>query len=239
MQPMPLTLDWQDIALRLALTVVAGALIGINRDDRGRPAGLRTTMLVCLAAAVAMIQANILLPTTGRADDSFVDLDLMRLPLGILSGVGFLGAGAILRRSNMVVGITTAATLWIVTVIGLCFGGGQLTLGITATVIALVVLWGLEHLETYIPRDRRATLSIVLDAKVMTPHDVIQELVDAGLKVSAQSVKYLDNADCAEVRYELRWRGLRQEAEPPLSLRDMAKRPGIKTLQWRPNNVQD
>ena len=128
---MPLTLQWGDIALRLVLTIIAGTLVGIDRSERGQAAGLRTTILVCLAAAVAMIQMNLLLPMAGKAPDSFANLDLMRLPLGILTGVGFIGGGAILRRGNMVQGVTTAATLWIVTVIGLCLGGGQLALGMT------------------------------------------------------------------------------------------------------------
>src|SRR5262249_23206233 len=123
---MPLTLSWHDIALRLALAVVAGMVLGLDRGEHGRPAGLRTTLLVCLAAAVAMIQTNLLMVTRGKAPDSFSVLDLMRLPLGILTGMGFIGGGAILRRENMVLGVTTAATLWFVTVIGLCFGGGQI-----------------------------------------------------------------------------------------------------------------
>ena len=127
---MPLTLTWQDIAIRLALSVVAGGLIGLDRGEHGRPAGLRTTLLVCLAAAVSMVQANLLLATTGKAGNSFVVLDLMRLPLGILTGMGFIGGGAILRRDGFVLGVTTAATLWFVTVMGLCFGGGQIKLGI-------------------------------------------------------------------------------------------------------------
>jgi putative Mg2+ transporter-C (MgtC) family protein len=76
--------DWGEIALRLLLTVVAGALIGINRGEHGRPAGLRTTLLVGLAACVSMIQVNLLLTIRGKASDSFVMMDLMRLPLGIL-----------------------------------------------------------------------------------------------------------------------------------------------------------
>src|SRR3984893_2209354 len=90
---MPLTLTWHEIALRLALSVAAGVLVGLDRSEHGRPAGLRTTLLVCLAAAVSMIQANLLLSTMGRPADSFVTLDLMRLPLGILTGMGFIGGG--------------------------------------------------------------------------------------------------------------------------------------------------
>jgi putative Mg2+ transporter-C (MgtC) family protein len=118
---MPLALTWREIAIRLLCTVAAGALIGLNRSEHGRAAGLRTSILVCLAACVAMLQVNLLLPLAGRSSNSFVMNDLMRLPLGILSGMGFIGGGAIVRRDNFVVGVTTAATLWFLTVIGLCF----------------------------------------------------------------------------------------------------------------------
>jgi putative Mg2+ transporter-C (MgtC) family protein len=107
---MPITIEWPEIALRLALTVVAGTLIGLNRSEHGHSAGLRTTLLVCLAASVSMIQVNLLLPIAGKSPDSFAVLDLMRLPLGILSGMGFIGAGAIVRTGSLVRGLTTAAT---------------------------------------------------------------------------------------------------------------------------------
>jgi putative Mg2+ transporter-C (MgtC) family protein len=74
---------WLEVALRLALTVLAGGLIGLNRGEHGQPAGLRTTLLVCLAASVSMLQVNLLLDTAGKAANSFIQLDLMRLPLGI------------------------------------------------------------------------------------------------------------------------------------------------------------
>src|ERR1700679_2025484 len=103
---MPVTLTWQEIAVRLVLSVLAGMLIGLNRGEHGRPAGLRTTLLVALAACLSMIQVNLLLPAAGKPATSFVVLDLVRLPLGILSGIGFIGAGAIVRRDNFVVGVT-------------------------------------------------------------------------------------------------------------------------------------
>ena len=86
-------------------------------------------MLVCLAATLAMLQVNLLLPIAGKSPSSFVVMDLMRLPLGILSGIGFIGAGVIIKRDADVSGVTTAATIWLVTVLGLLFGGGNLYLG--------------------------------------------------------------------------------------------------------------
>src|SRR6185437_5898533 len=160
---MPLTPSWADIGLRLLLTVIAGALIGLNRGEHGHPAGLRTTLLVGLAASLSMILANLLLDTAGKPDGSFAVLDLMRLPLGILTGVGFIGAGAIIRRGDGVEGVTTAATLWFVTMVGLCLGGGQLILGSVATAIGLVVLIALKALENRVPSARRATIELILD----------------------------------------------------------------------------
>jgi putative Mg2+ transporter-C (MgtC) family protein len=126
---MPVHISWLDIAIRLVLTIVAGGVIGLNRGVHGQAAGLRTTLLVCLAASISMIQVNLLLPMGGKTPGSFAVMDLMRLPLGILSGMGFIGGGAILRRGDIVRGVTTAATLWFTTVMGLCIGGGQIVLG--------------------------------------------------------------------------------------------------------------
>src|SRR5262249_31941609 len=82
---MPVEITWQSIALRLALTLAAGALLGANRSRHGNPAGLRTTLLITLAASISMIQMNLLLPTNGKPHDSYAVMDLMRLPLGILT----------------------------------------------------------------------------------------------------------------------------------------------------------
>ena len=94
---MLLELTWTNIALRLALTMLAGSIIGFDRGARGRAAGFRTTILVALAASVAMILANLLLSVSGKTPESFSTMDVMRLPLGILTGVGFIGGGTIVR----------------------------------------------------------------------------------------------------------------------------------------------
>jgi putative Mg2+ transporter-C (MgtC) family protein len=154
-------ITWHDIALRLLLAGIGGALIGLNREEHGQGAGLRTTMLVCLAASISMVQVNLLLGVVGKASNSFVVLDLMRLPLGILSGMGFIGAGAIVKKGNLVHGVTTAATLWFVTTMGLCFGGGQLYLGLAALVLGWIVLSILRRLEKRINQHRHATLTIM------------------------------------------------------------------------------
>jgi len=182
--------SWQDIGLRLLLTLLAAAVIGLNREARGHAVGLRTTILVSLAACVAMIQANILLPLGGKTAASFGVMDLMRLPLGILTGVGFIGAGTILRRGDLVTGVTIAATLWVVTVIGLCFGGGQLALGGSATVITVLTLWALVTRDVRIPRDHRALLLIRADLASFSTDRLAELIAPLGCNRIAQAERF-------------------------------------------------
>ena len=173
---MPLHLTWEQIALRMALASIASLIIGLNRDEHGNPAGVRTTMLVCLAATLAMLQVNLLLSIAGKPPTSFVVMDLMRLPLGILSGIGFIGAGVIIKRGRNISGVTTAATIWFVTVLGLLFGAGNLYLGIAGSLIAFAILWALKFMERYLSRERRGSLYLVLSSGSPTEDELRQKL---------------------------------------------------------------
>jgi putative Mg2+ transporter-C (MgtC) family protein len=226
---------WQPIALRLFLTVVAGVLIGYNRGGHGEPAGLRTTLLVCLAASIAMLQADLLLGTAGRSWDSFVILDLMRLPLGILTGVGFIGAGAIFRQNDMLRGVTTAATLWFVTVIGLCFGGGQIGLGIVGTAIGVGVLWGLKILERHLQTEKSALLVMIATPEGPAADDIRAKLQGAGFRIARFSESCVNTGDRHHImRCSLRWCGLPHDTAVPSVVTALAKAHGVLQLQWKP-----
>jgi len=234
MSGLPLHLSWSDIAIRLLCTVLAGALIGINRGEHGRPAGLRTTLLVSLAASLSMIQMNLLLPVAGKPPGSFAVLDLMRLPLGILSGMGFIGAGAIVRRDNFVVGVTTAATLWFVTVLGLCFGGGQIILGLVGLASGLIVLTGLKHFEDRMKHDQQGTLSIVLDPSGPGEDEIRTGLLTAGFKIVSCGAIYNSAAGGRQLNCQLLLRAAAQETNVPDIVRVLAHRPGVNSIAWAP-----
>jgi putative Mg2+ transporter-C (MgtC) family protein len=219
---MPLHPSWQDIGVRLALTLIASALIGYNRGEQGHAAGLRTTILVGLAAAVAMVLANLLLPVGGKASDSFVQLDMMRLPLGILTGVGFIGGGAILKRGDGVSGLTTAATMWLTTVIGLCFGSGQSGLGIAATVLALGALFGLRYVDAVMKREQRARL-VIRTAWGASPADLPAQLEPLHCRALLQSEAEEEGRQRMRLAYEISWRRS-QAAGPPAHLLDEINR---------------
>ena len=228
---MPTALTGLALALRFLDALIAGALIGFNRGEHGKAAGLRTTMLVCMAAAVAMLQMNYLLTLSGRSSDSFVMNDLMRLPLGILTGVGFIGGGAILRRGSLVVGVTTAATLWYVTVIGLCFGGGQVLLGWAATGIGLVILWGLRRLEEHLTIEQQARLAVTIEDGGPTESEIRNRLAAVAIKVRTVHLATRDGARTYTFTV-----GATRRADDnalPAVVETLSRAPGISELDWR------
>ncbi len=233
---MLLTLTWQQIALRLALASVASFVIGLDRDRHGKTAGMRTTMLVCLAATLAMIEANLLITTAGKTPTSFIQLDVMRLPLGILSGIGFIGAGAIVRHGELVRGLTTAASLWISTVLGLLFGAGFLRLGTAASVLTIAVLLLLKALEDHIPSVRNGSLLIELsetETAGTTEDSLRQALQRANFHITSWNASFvasrLHKLECG-----VRWmrKGHHQPSTPEVIER-LATAADIKHLTWK------
>ncbi|HEY3375109.1 MAG TPA: MgtC/SapB family protein [Candidatus Aquicultor sp.] len=131
-----------EIMLRLALAVILGGVIGYQREIAEKPAGLRTHALVCLGSAIAMIisidlQAALGLPQT----------DVTRIAASVVTGIGFLGGGAIIRTGNIVRGLTTAASVWVVSGVGLAIGGGMYAVSIISTVFILLTLTALKYIE--------------------------------------------------------------------------------------------
>ncbi len=121
-----------EMILRLVLAVALGAVIGYQRERTGKPAGLRTHILICAGAALFTVVS---LYGFGAAADP------ARVAAGIVAGIGFLGAGAIIRREEGVVaGLTTAATIWVVAAIGLAAGAGLYLVSAVTTAVILIVL---------------------------------------------------------------------------------------------------
>jgi putative Mg2+ transporter-C (MgtC) family protein len=135
-----------------------------------------------------MIQMNLLLPTNGKPHDSYAVMDLMRLPLGILTGVGFIGTGAIVRKNELVLGITTAATMWFATVVGLCLGGGQLILGSVSTVIGFLILWGFRFFEKHVERYQHAALRITIEGEGLSAGELRDRLQAASFRIKSISL---------------------------------------------------
>ncbi|HEY5792618.1 MAG TPA: MgtC/SapB family protein [Chthoniobacterales bacterium] len=219
-----------DVLIRLAVAIVAGALIGVNRQEHGRPAGLRTTMLVCLAATGAMILANLLVATRGRPWDSYISMDVMRLPLGILTGVGFIGAGAMMHKGNFVLGVTTAATLWFTSVMGLCFGSGEFTLGLLLLVASLGILWGLRWIEKNTKHRYDANVTVVVASEGPAESAIVGTIKEAGYQVSPLLAAVRETG--REYRFEVSQHFRHDPSGPPEPLTRLVSENGIREIIW-------
>lgn len=132
--------DFSVILIRLLISIVLGALIGIERERRNRPAGLRTHILVSLGSALFTI-ASI------QFSKSFGNVDPSRIAANIVTGIGFLGAGAIMKEGLTIKGLTTAATIWVSSAIGLACGMGYYIPAILTSISTLIILISLRSLE--------------------------------------------------------------------------------------------
>jgi putative Mg2+ transporter-C (MgtC) family protein len=133
-----------EIVLRIVLAAVLGGAIGAEREIREREAGLRTHMLVSVGAALFTLVSAYAWQDFGFSLQSGVTLDPTRISAQIVTGIGFLGAGAIIRQGLSVRGLTTAATLWVVAAIGLASGAGYYWAAVVTTALVLVSLWPLR-----------------------------------------------------------------------------------------------
>ncbi len=174
-------LDWVDVGKLLA-AVVAGAVIGLERETHDKPAGFRTNILICLGAALFTVVSE-------RMADGTVNVDRTRIAAQIVTGVGFLGAGAIIQFRGNVIGLTTAATIWLVASVGMAFGAGYFLLGSVGTILATAVLFALESVEAGIARWRTvATFELELAPAVDASELVERAVRDAGVRIKVWSV---------------------------------------------------
>ncbi|CAI2718848.1 MgtC/SapB family protein [Nitrospina watsonii] len=139
-----------EVLLRLVLAVVLGGVVGIEREMHGRPAGFRTHIVVCLGATV-MILGTEYYPQQMESGNI---LDLNRMSAGIITGIGFLGGGAILRESSMIRGLTTAGCIWFVAGLGIVIGKGIYPLALWSTLFVFVMLFFFRFVGDWMPIDQ-------------------------------------------------------------------------------------
>jgi putative Mg2+ transporter-C (MgtC) family protein len=172
-----------DLLAKLGLAVLLGGIIGFERERSGKPAGLRTNILICIGAALLMdVSIRI-----GLVDGQRIG-DPGRIAAQIVSGVGFLGAGTILHSQGMVTGLTSAATIWVVAAIGMAVGAGFYVEGMSAGLLVIFVLAGLGRVERWVRRARRVA-SATIRARVETSSEEISTVLRAhGLNVESERI---------------------------------------------------
>jgi len=184
-----------DTVVPLLAALATGGLIGLERTTHGRPAGFRTHALVCLAAALLMVVTHYQWDWLGTVPLETVRTDPTRIAQGIMTGIGFLGAGVIMRDGLSVRGLTTAASIWITAALGILAGIGLYAVVAAGTVITLLALSVFRMIESVFPTRFYVTLELVYRSDQPVPGEAA---VRALLRINGfgvSSVGYsIDNA---------------------------------------------
>jgi putative Mg2+ transporter-C (MgtC) family protein len=227
------TVSFPEMLLRIGLAFIAGLILGWERTSHGRPAGLRTTILACVASAMAMVISEALFTESAAATTGGNwRPDPARLGAGILTGIGFLGAGTIIRHENAIRGVTTAATLWFVTVLGLAFGSGQFAVGFMGMAVAMAALFILPSLEQIIQSDWYATLTVTGTFEALSETSLRTQIESSGLAIKAMRFSSDMERKQKTLVYELK---LKKSAVFQLSsklVNQLTALPGVLQVKW-------
>lgn len=212
---------------RILVAAILGGTIGLERDRRGRPAGLRTHMIVALASATFMVVSTYFLRSQHYRPGEPIDVDVSRIAAAIVTGIGFLGGGAIMRTGVNVHGLTTAAGLWLVGAIGMAAGGGMYVVALFSTGLGLLALDVLRRLEDKddVTRWFRADLSM---QGVTGVDDLVARLERIGARSRAARTERDLEHQALEVHLDI---GLPRTADPAALTRALEEAPGVRRVR--------
>jgi len=219
--------DWQlESLLRILLGTLLGGAIGYERDLHGRPAGLRTHAIVALASATFMVVSTRFIYFQHYHEGQLVGVDGSRIAASVVSGIGFLGAGAILRTGLTIKGLTTAAGLWLVSAIGMAAGGGMYMVSVFVTVLGLSALTLLRRFE-----DRAGPVSHQR-VTVMVDDAHVQEQILAALRAASATTSHdeyeRDAAGGLRLTFDVRMTGPSRLLEVARAIEAV---PGVRRLK--------
>jgi putative Mg2+ transporter-C (MgtC) family protein len=223
------SLSWQEELLRVAVAAALGGAVGLERELREREAGFRTHMLVAVGSALFTLVSAYGFREFLLHGGSVVRADPTRIAAQIVTGIGFLGAGAIIRQGLSIRGLTTAATLWVVAAIGLAAGAGYYSAAVITTLVALFSLWPLRiaaHMVT--SRIRLETNRLVAQLPVgESPGPLISELEAAGGRV--QSLEISQEADRRTLQLDVT---LPRDADAPAIVARLGELEHMLEIRW-------
>ena len=189
--------------IRLGLAAVLAGLVGLEREIRGRQAGFRTNILVGVGCCLAMIVSISFAYHPWPVPKTFnLNVDPGRLAYNVMAGIGFLGAGIIIKNVGSVRGLTTAAALWCVAAIGLACGFGLYLVAVSTAVMVLLVLWILDHFERLLPKVRYRSVTL---RRAWHPEVVAQtvEMIQAEKHLDVRDASFRRGEDLSAVEIRL------------------------------------
>lgn len=190
-----------EILIKLGLAVVLGGAIGLEREYSQKPAGLRTNILICMGSAMMMALSDMLL-----ADRAVGSADSLRIAAGVITGMGFIGAGAIIRAGGHVHGLTTASTLWAVTALGLVVGSGLYLMAAVFTAVIILNLIAFRKIEGIVPHKGSFTYVFRTADRADVLAGVRRTAVSLGVRIEDAVLKRGEGAACLTFNFMARER---------------------------------
>lgn len=184
---------------RLVAAAVAGGIIGLERELRGHHAGLRTYMLVAIGSALAMLVSIQMAYHAWPRADHILQVDPGRIAYGVMTGIGFLGAGTIIQTRGSVRGLTTAAGIWCMAAIGLAMGQGLYVLGLGGAILIVLVLWLLDYLEHALPKAGQRLITVRARYHSGVLRAAMEHFQQHGLRVADATMERSPDSDHVEV----------------------------------------
>src|SRR5262245_26660431 len=189
------------VLLRITAALFAGALIGFERTFHGRPAGFRTLALVCLASALLMLVTVYQSDWMTAVPLDAVRTDPTRMAQGIMTGIGFLGAGVIFKEGLTVRGLTTAASIWITAAIGILVGVGFYLPAVIGATAVLIILSAFRFIEMRLPSEFYAHHALKFDRQSVMPEAEVRRLVASyGFTIANMSSRLIESGKMFEYR---------------------------------------
>jgi putative Mg2+ transporter-C (MgtC) family protein len=208
--------EYLEILFRLVAALAAGSLIGLERSHRGRPAGFRTHALVCLASSLLMLVTVYETHWMPDSSSARIVLDPTRMAQGIMTGIGFVGAGAIIKEGFTVRGLTTAASIWVTAAIGILTGVGFYFAAVIGTLLALGTLSLFRWIEARLPTETYANFMVRFSREAAMPEpDLIKAVTRHGFSV--HNLTYRLASEGTQFEYRMVLRSMGRESARALS----------------------
>ena len=225
-------MDTITITIHLLSALAAGGIIGLERSFHGRPAGFRTHTLVCLASSLLMLITTFQWPWLRGLSNDLIRTDPTRMAQGIMTGIGFLGAGVIFKEGLSVRGLTTAASIWITAAIGVLLGIGYYYPAIFTTALTFGTLSIFRKIEAWMPSHAYAHHSLRFDRnEVLSEEQVRKIMKDHGCNVANMSYRITEDGLYFEYRMVLRSNSVRNISSLAMFLLNFKK---VKSFQLSP-----
>ena len=196
--------------VRLLVAMLLGGVVGMERQARGREAGLRTNILVCLGSAALIVAFQKLSLEINMGAESAIRMDPARAAAGVITGIGFLGAGTIVKSKDFVRGLTTAASIWVVSAIGVTVGLGEYVISLVLTLLVLLALFAFHRLP--ISSDRHSSLHLTWTGDLGLLNEVTDRMQQERIVIKNRSVSRQPNTGKCHVILRLCMRQKLQES---------------------------